>query len=333
MNDFKVYLLNLENPELSLRTIKRHLIYIGYILKNCPDFTFEQIEAYFASLKEKGNKNTYINHMIPTIRLYADFKKLEGYREHFKYRKEEKFEKSVMSQEEVSAFLSLACPKNWAKKEFFKATIFFSICFFTGMRPGECSHLTIDDIDFGLDVIHIRKGKTQESIGEVPISPNLRPLLEDYVKNLDTSKLFPSARGGGEGFVDTTWWNNQFHKRCKLLGIKRTNLSAYSSRHTYGSMLAWEDVNLYTIKELMRHTDIKTTERYMHRNLKSMKEAQKKLPLVREHTEPIQILQAMSSLVKGFHIEKDERFRYQLIEDESSIRFECAIVKKTSSPD
>lgn len=325
MDPFKVYLLN---RELAPKTVIRHMTYLNYVLTACPDFSFEQIDAFFASHREKGNKNTYINHMIPTIRIYADFKGLEGYRQHFKYRREEKFEKAVMSEEEVSKFLALPCPFNWAKKDFIKATVFFTICFFTGLRPGECAALTVDDIDWGMGVIHIRKGKTRESVGEVPMPPNITGIIELYLKTLVTSKLFPSRSSMvNGGCVNTVWWGNQFHKRCKVLGIKRTNLSAYSSRHTYGSMLAWEDVNLYTIKELMRHTDIKVTERYMHRNLKSMKEAQKKIPLIRQQTDPRNILQAMADLIKGFHLDKDDRFNYQIIEGGNSIKFECQIQK------
>lgn len=326
VDNFRIWLLN---RELRIRTVKRHLFYLSHVLKECPNFTESEVLTYFAHLREKGLKNTYINHIIPTVRLYAQYKGIDDQFPNIKYRKEEPYEKAVMSQEEVEAFLALPRAKTTTPLQHLRWTVFFSICFTSGLRPGETAHLTVEDVDFGLGVFHIRQGKTPGSVGDVPISPSIINLLKHYISLIDTIYLFPSVRGGkgGDGVVYAVNWNQVFHSRLKRIGIKRKNLSVYSARHTFGSMLAWEDVNLYTIKELMRHTDIKTTERYMHRNLKSMKEAQKKIPLIRKGTEPQAILKSVCDTLKRFGIQDDERFEYTLEESGSSLCFRVKIRK------
>jgi site-specific recombinase XerD len=50
-------------------------------------------------------------------------------------------------------------------------------------------------------------------------------------------------------------------------------------RHTFGSMLASQGVDLVTIKSLMGHSDIKTTMIYLHYSPSHMEDAIEKLPL------------------------------------------------------
>ena len=43
-----------------------------------------------------------------------------------------------------------------------------------------------------------------------------------------------------------------------------TRITFHDLRHTFASHLAMSDVSLFKIKELLGHSDIKTTMRYMH---------------------------------------------------------------------
>lgn len=331
MDEFRIHLLSTDR---AVQTTKRHIRYIGYVLAAAPSFSIPQIEGYLASLKLKGCKNTYLNHIISSIRAYAHFKGLKEHLKKIRYKKEEPFEKAVMSDEEIEAFLSLPKPPYAASWDWYMWTVFFSIMAFSGLRPGEVAKLTVEDIDFGLNVFHIRgnsffKGKTSSSNVAVPIAINIQELLKEYLEKIETTNLFPSRRGGNQdtgGVVNqSNWWQN-FKKRLKLLGVKRRNLSVYSLRHSYGTRLAEADINLYTIKKLMRHSNILTTETYMHLSTKDLQLAQNKLPLIRRKTRPKQILQSLVQTIKNFRIDEDQRFRYTLVEDGTSVRFECNIL-------
>ena len=47
----------------------------------------------------------------------------------------------------------------------------------------------------------------------------------------------------------------------------------HSLRHSFASNLAQQGVSLYTIKELLGHSSISTTEIYSHLNMETLREA------------------------------------------------------------
>lgn len=68
--------------------------------------------------------------------------------------------------------------------------ILFMVLRYTGCRLAEAAGLELSDIDLDLGVVHIvpkpdRPLKTRESLRQVPIHPNLRPILEQLVKEGD----------------------------------------------------------------------------------------------------------------------------------------------------
>lgn len=56
-------------------------------------------------------------------------------------------------------------------------------------------------------------------------------------------------------------FKNQFKTCKKLAGV---NCRMYDLRHTYASWLVQKGVTIYTVKELLGHRDISSTERYAH---------------------------------------------------------------------
>ncbi len=49
----------------------------------------------------------------------------------------------------------------------------------------------------------------------------------------------------------------------KILEKMGISMRLHDMRHTFGSMLIHKDVNPFAVKDLMRHTNIKTTQRYV----------------------------------------------------------------------
>lgn len=319
MQAFKYFLQTRKTEKgfpLSYRTVSRHIHYVGVILRENPDFTMEGIEQFFMRKKEEGCKNTYINHIIPSIRYYADFKGLKGYKEKFPYLPEETYTSATMSDDEIEAFLGLRRPKNYDIRQWFRWTVFFSIMAYTGLRPGEVAHLEVNDIDFGLDVIKITPkefapGKTQKSLSDVPIPENLKELLKKYIQELEGVKLFPSVRGGHAdtgGVVNSGNWFLRFKQRLNMLGIKRTNLTVYSLRHSYATSLGDAEVNVRVIQELMRHESILTTMHYLHPGMKAKRKGQNKLPLVMKQINPLGFLNSTYEELDKSGIFSDTRF-------------------------
>lgn len=328
LTEFKTWLINNDRKYI---TWKKHLYVLNRILKISPTLDFNEINNWLASKKEQGMKNNALNAIIESIKCYAHFKGREDLLQ-IKYHKREKTIRTTMSDQEVESFLILKRPRGWWKKSWEMYTELFRIMFFTGLRPTEATRLTIDDIDFGLKTINIREGKTINSIGDVPLPDNISTHLKKYIDKINGRKqLFPSQKGGNQefgGVLDDSAIAQHFHKRLKLLGIKRQGLVPKSARHTYGTRLADIGTNLYTLKNLMRHSKITTTEIYLHDSLKQRRDAQEKLPLVMLQTQPDHRLKYINELLLGLNLEKDPRFRYKIVFSEYKIKFETSIRKE-----
>ena len=92
----------------------------------------------------------------------------------------------------------------------------------------------------------------------------------------------PFRKGGeGSGYVfcksngmrwSGDYVSKKFKDACKATGIDK-GIHFHSLRHSFASNLAQKGVSLYTIKELLGHSSIATTEIYSHLNMDSLKEA------------------------------------------------------------
>ena len=347
LKDFKFYLQ--ENGRKP-RTIQRSIDNIYRVITHTKRLSKDEINRYFGELKDNGRKNTYINGMVGTIRVYARFKRLRDELVHLKFRKEDVPQVSTMSDNEIESLVNMECPRVAQRHRTGKMmmrrscppevwntwSLFFKIMAFTGMRPGEVAFLKLRDIDWGRGVFIIEDSKTNTP-GLAPIPPNIFSELEAFLekKNLEQDGyLFPSRFGGNHDGVtpvfDNVDWHYAFHKRLDLLGIKRPNLKPYSLRHSFATtLLETEGVDIADVKKLMRHKDIKTTLIYEHLTTKDMINTIKKLPLVRKGSDPANILQLLISAVKSFEMDKDTRFEFTLKETQNSVSFSARIVPIT----
>lgn len=343
LDGYKVWLLQNGRRE---STAYRHINILKILQNKEIEPNIESLQKFVIDLKKNLMKHSYINMFIDVLRVYCRFSGLEEIK--LKHMKDEAFMKSTLSDDEIEAFLNMPNPiiphKHHNGKVFYRRctsdlawnrwTMFFSICAYSGMRPGEVAKLTVNDVDFGRDVLVIRESKTGKP-RLVPIAPNIKHKLKSYIHDLTGDFLFPSAKGGKiisggrDGRVfDSVDWHYQFHKRCDILGIKRTNLTPYSLRHSFITTLLSEDTNIFKVMKLVGHSRIETTQIYTHLDTKDIQQAIRKHPLVRKASNPSYIIQAMISAIKAFDLPKDDRFHFSLTETENGINLSVEINKE-----
>lgn len=132
---------------------------------------------------------------------------------------------------------------------------------YTGMRVGEMLRLEWKDIDFERAVISVRskeegEGHTKSHKGRtIPIAPELMPILKKERR----------AKGYCFWRPDVIHPYRAYHEELRKItekaGIK---CGWHLLRHTHASFLAMAGVPLVAIKELLGHSDIKTTMIYAH---------------------------------------------------------------------
>jgi integrase/recombinase XerD len=328
--DYDGFAAHLALTDRRSTTIRKHLNALHYLERNGVVLEINEITHLFIRLKQEHKSASYLNGFIDAIRLYAkyanlseDLKSLKGYKEHPSI-------KATLSDDEIDAFLGLRRRFHEPFDHYKMFTMFWSIIADTGCRPGEVAKLKKSDIDWGRGVIIIRVTKTNTP-GVVPIPPNHADLLKDYLEDLPTDYLFPSARGGkhysmdGEAVIDNVDWHHDWKCRLKVLGLTRPHLTPYSFRHSYATRLLEEDISLFHVKKLMRHNDLKSTLVYEHLTTKDLIKAQSKLPRIQRNTNPLQVLQRWGEKIKEFHVEQDDRFEYEYSEDGNSLTFKISL--------
>lgn len=162
--------------------------------------------------------------------------------------------------------------------------------FYTGMRLSELVNLTWKNVD--LDSRNITVGDedfTTKSRDQryIPICDELYEVLTKIsstnIKEVtplihtlnESTKIARYVFCKSNGFQFTgDFFSKNFKKACLSAGIDKS-IHFHSLRHSFASNLAQKGVSLYTIKELLGHSSITTTEIYSHLNMDSLKEAMK----------------------------------------------------------
>lgn len=149
----------------------------------------------------------------------------------------------------------------------------------TGLRSGEQRALTWDDIDFEMSEVAVRRSaklkvvvdgevqqhgvgmvKTNTSNRIVPIPANImKELKELYIKQGRPAKTNFVFGTKYNTMVGRTYWREQLQKVVKRISNK--SLRWHDLRHYYASkMLEYFGDDIWTVSNLMGHSDIKITQ-------------------------------------------------------------------------
>ena len=132
-----------------------------------------------------------------------------------------------------------------------------------GLRVSEVVNLKIADIDSQRMQIMIQRAKGKKD-RYVNLSPMLLDILRSYVQSYTPKPkiyLFESEQSGTAYPPRTV--QQIFTNAKEKAGIKK-EVGIHSLRHSFATHLLEKGVDIRYIKELLRHFNIKTTERYLH---------------------------------------------------------------------
>jgi integrase len=163
----------------------------------------------------------------------------------------------------------------------------FAFLMLHGCRPGEARALRVQDVNLATKTVSISSTWSGQELRERRKSeapPVLIPIHEeclDYISQrvktaLPGAFLFTNPRSGNhytDSALDRAW--KRILKRAKISGLRKYD----ACRHSFATNLASSDTPLQTIKNLLGHTSIRTTERYTHADISRMRADLKKLTL------------------------------------------------------
>jgi integrase len=132
-----------------------------------------------------------------------------------------------------------------------------SVAIGTGLRKNEQLSLRVEQLDFARNVIIATRTKAGKN-REVPINSEVREILFRLAhRKRPGDYVFVSPKTGTR-FKDI---KHSFQKACELAGIE--GFVWHDLRATFGTRLGEAGFDAFTIAQLMGHSDVRTTQRYV----------------------------------------------------------------------
>jgi site-specific recombinase XerD len=152
-----------------------------------------------------------------------------------------------------------------------------TILYGTGIRASECAGLTEQDIDWQEKTIHVvGKGGHERT---VPLNEDVVHMLKQYRIARGPIKLkdaFFRSREGG------TMSRNAIYERVRTTGRKariEKRVSPHQLRHTFATHLIKAGVGLVTVRDLLGHRLITSTQIYIHLTAQDLRHAAQRHPI------------------------------------------------------
>lgn len=227
---FKVYL---ERKNYSNQSIKHALNQVGGTIKYAKRMGYQTPEVELPSIKLSKGRLRYL-----TIE------------------EEKRLLEAVDPQREIKGLAPYGERIDRIRNQMQDVYDFFIMLLDTGARHGEIRTLEWSQINFTNRSIALWRSKvSNESI--LYMSDRVHDVLSRRHSSRHSNYVFTDSKGGARKHINLT-----FHKAFQRAGLH--DCSAHTLRHTLATRLIQNGMNLYEVKEILGHSDIKTTMRYAH---------------------------------------------------------------------
>jgi len=132
----------------------------------------------------------------------------------------------------------------------------------TGMRLAEICALKITDIDSKNMRIKVVQGKGAKDRFTLLSEQVLLELRAYYIIYKTQLYLFNGYKAGKP--ISMRNVQHLVQKAIALMGLANNNYSVHTIRHSFATHLVDTGTDLHTVKELLGHTNLQTTLRYLH---------------------------------------------------------------------
>jgi integrase len=170
----------------------------------------------------------------------------------------------IIAHEEQQRYLEASNPLLWDV-----ATVILE----TGMRPEEVFTIRKENVHLLDGYVFVPTGKTRFARRNIPLTDAVKETLRRRATTAKGPHVFPNREDFNRPLTTV--------KKAHAEALRKAEIDPpfriYDLRHTFGSRSAMAGVDLATLKELMGHSDISTTMRYVHPTPEHKQEALRKL--------------------------------------------------------
>ncbi|PKP54211.1 MAG: integrase [Bacteroidetes bacterium HGW-Bacteroidetes-1] len=243
-----------------------------YELSDSSQATSSMIRDYVSTLKEVNIDNNSINRKLSSIRSYFNFLIKNGQLSmnpaiRIKALKTKKRTAAFVPKEDMNKH------ENIEPNPDFKAIrnqLIIEIFYQTGIRASELVFLKENEIDMFSLTIKVTGKRNKERI--VPFHSNMKDLLLRYLDHkkshyMESDYLIVSSNGKPVSYQ--TIYNIVNTELKKITTLTKT--SPHILRHTFATHLLNNGASLLSVKELLGHSSLASTQVYTHNTINQLK--------------------------------------------------------------
>lgn len=268
----KEYLIEIEIRKYTPKTIRGYksnlYLFLHFIQKDTPeidDLTLADVRRFTKYMVDRGNKGTYINGILKTLKSFIQYCYEEGYggfntKKSFKWCKEEKPVILAYKPKDVRSMLKECGGSGYYDiRDKTIITMFIE----TGIRNSELCNIKPEDIHNDFILINGKNHKQRV----VPVTPILKKAMVKYDR--EKEKYFAIRQIENYYFLSRTGRRltpeaneNILKKRgSEICGVR---VSPHTCRHFYAQQQLQMGTDLYTISRLLGHENIQITQTYLN---------------------------------------------------------------------
>lgn len=271
----------LKEKKFSLHTVNAYLadvdVFLNFIQEeviSLNDVKYHHIRNWIADLSGNGLSNNTINRKIASLKSYFKFlyitKTIDAYplQAHKSLRTKKVLQLPFSENEMKQINRSDFGDDYFGLQNYVIITLFYTL----GIRKSELINLEVDSIDLSKQEIKVLGKRSKERI--IPILANISPLITEFLNirksmfiGFGSSCLF--LLKNGEKLNQTFVYRliNNYFRGVTSKGKK----SPHVLRHTFATHMLNAGANLNTIKELLGHASLSSTQIYTHSSLSELK--------------------------------------------------------------
>ena len=249
----------------------------SYQQEKISDINYSQIRSWIVDLVERKVSNRSVNRKISSLKsFYKYLQKIKIIQNNplssHKALKTSKKIQVPFSIKEVNEVLS-----NIETEDSFKSTrnkLIVALFYSTGMRRTELIQLKMNSINFSEKQLKVIGKRNKERL--LPLLPSVLKSMHNYIKQrdlIDTSEDYLFLTSKGNKLYETLVYriiNNYFSNVSSKL-----KKSPHILRHSFASHMLNEGADLNSVKELLGHSSLASTQVYTHNSLEQLKKVYK----------------------------------------------------------
>ncbi len=245
-----------------------------YDSQNIVEVNYAQIRNWIVSLVKSNISNRTINRKVSSLKSFYKFlqktKEIES--NPLAKHKALKVPKQVQvpfSEKEILSVLNLLDGE--VDFESLRNKLMVEMFYSTGMRRSELINIKIKDIDFANETVKVLGKRNKERF--IPLLKSIQKSLINYIEvrnEINTNESYLFITKIGKITYDTLVYrviNNYFSSVSS-----KVKKSPHIIRHSFATHLLNEGADLNSVKELLGHSSLASTQVYTHSSLGKLKE-------------------------------------------------------------